>query len=142
MLNNLQGPRSSGFNGFIWTHGFLETLEFSLPSFTVERVQGSELLTCLKFRNFEPINWNPLRGPWSGKLKFRNGHNKWKICWEKLEIQQLILSVIWLYLLISYVPFWTYLYTDQEFNPYMCFSHFIQHSNNPNILTNWKMIMI
>ena len=42
-----QGPRNSGFNGSIWTHGFLETFEFTLSLFTEERAQGSELLTCL-----------------------------------------------------------------------------------------------
>ena len=26
----LQGPHSDGFNGFIWTHGFLEKIEFNL----------------------------------------------------------------------------------------------------------------
>ena len=41
-----QGPRNSGFNGFIWTHGFLETFEFNLLLFTEERIQGSELLKC------------------------------------------------------------------------------------------------
>ena len=59
----LQGPRISGFNEFIWTHGFMETFQISLLSFTVKRVQGSELQTSLKFRNFGPINWNPLRRP-------------------------------------------------------------------------------
>ena len=29
------------------------------------RVQGLKLLTdIMMFRNFEPMNWNPLRGPW------------------------------------------------------------------------------
>ena len=48
----LKGPHNRGFNGFIWTHGFLETFEFSLLSFTEERAQGSELQTCLDFQFF------------------------------------------------------------------------------------------
>ena len=46
----LQGPRNSGFNGFIWTNGFLETFECNVLLFTNERVQGSELLICLDVR--------------------------------------------------------------------------------------------
>lgn len=37
---NLQGPRNSGFNGFIWTHGFLETFESNLLLFTEKEFRG------------------------------------------------------------------------------------------------------
>ena len=46
----MQGPRNSGFNGFIWTHGFLEDFEFNLLLFTEQRVQGSELLIFWDFQ--------------------------------------------------------------------------------------------
>ena len=42
-----QSPRNSGFNGFIWTHEFLENFQFNLKSFAQRRVQGSELSTYL-----------------------------------------------------------------------------------------------
>ena len=98
-LKQLQGPRNSGF---IWTNGFLETFEFNTLLFTEERVQGSEILTCIQmFKIFEPMNWNPLRDSYNYTHEFGEGSHctlgskvEFSVCTHNLEFLTTSLSIL------------------------------------------------